>query len=331
MAILEVRGLTKHFEVRPGLFERMFGQGRTRRIKAVENVSFTIDRGEVLGLAGESGCGKSTTCLLLARLLEPTSGEILFEGQPIGALTGKALREFRRKVQIVFQDPYESLNPRFTVFDLIAEGPRALGLWDATETRERVLAMLDAVGLNPDRYRDRYPHEMSGGERQRVGIASALVMEPSLVIADEPLSMLDVSIRADILDLLRRLSERLGFSSLYVSHDLAILSNIADRLMIMYLGTIAELGPVADVVAEPRHPYGRALLEAVPAPDPRYRRPVPDIRGDIARPVDPPPGCRFAGRCPRAEAVCREDPIPAPVDVGPGHFATCRLLPEARA
>ncbi|MEZ5658692.1 MAG: ABC transporter ATP-binding protein [Burkholderiaceae bacterium] len=330
MAILEVRGLTKHFEVRPGMFERLLGGGQIQRIKAVENVSFSIEAGEVLGLAGESGCGKSTTCLLLARLLEPSSGEIIFEGRPVAGLGGEALRDFRRKVQIVFQDPYESLNPRFTVFDLIAEGPRALGLWDARETRERVQAMLDAVGLQPQRYMERYPHEMSGGERQRVGIASALVMEPSLVIADEPLSMLDVSIRADILDLLRRLSERLGFSCLYVSHDLAILSNIADRLMIMYLGTIAEIGPVAEVVAAPRHPYGRALLEAVPAPDPRYRRPVPDIRGDIARPVDPPPGCRFAGRCPKVAPVCREDPIPRPVEVGPGHYAACRLLETQR-
>lgn len=328
MAILEVRGLTKHFEVRPGFFSRLAGSGRASTIKAVENVSFSIGEGEILGLAGESGCGKSTTCLLITRLLEPTSGEILFRGEPIGGLSGAALRDYRRKTQIIFQDPYESLNPRFKVFDLIAEGPRALGLWDARETEERVLAMLADVGLDPASYRDRFPHEMSGGERQRVGIASALVMEPQLVVADEPLSMLDVSIRADILDLLRGLSERLGFSCLYVSHDLSILSNIADRLMIMYLGTVAEIGPIEEMVSAPRHPYGRALVAAVPAPDPRHRRPVPNISGDVARPVDPPPGCRFAGRCPHAIEVCRRDPLPGLVPVGPDHFAACHRLGE---
>ncbi|MEZ5838645.1 MAG: ABC transporter ATP-binding protein [Geminicoccaceae bacterium] len=326
MAVLEVRGLTRHFEVRPGLLQRLAGSGRVSTIKAVENVSFSIDEGEILGLAGESGCGKSTTCLLVGRLLEPTSGEILFRGQAVGNLSGDALRQFRRNVQIIFQDPYESLNPRFTVFDLVAEGPRALGLWDEREIGERVMRTLEDVGLRSGEYRDRYPHEMSGGERQRVGIACALVMEPRLVIADEPLSMLDVSIRADILDLLRRLSERLGFSCLYVSHDLSILSNIADRLMVMYLGTIAEIGPVRDVVTDPRHPYARALVEAVPAPDPRYRRPVPGIGGDIARPIDPPPGCRFAGRCPHVADICRRDPMPPPRPVGDRHLVACHRL-----
>lgn len=328
MAVLEIRGLTKHFEVRPGLLSRLVGEGRAQVIKAVEDVSFSIGEGEILGLAGESGCGKSTTCLLITRLLEPTSGEILFKGVPISSLAGDDLTTFRRKVQIIFQDPYESLNPRFTVFDLIAEGPRALGLWDAKETEERVLAMLAGVGLRPEDYRARYPHEMSGGERQRVGIAAALVLEPELVVADEPLSMLDVSIRADILDLLRGLSERLGFSCLYVSHDLSILSNIADRLMVMYLGMVAEIGSIEDVIATPRHPYANALVEAVPAPDPRYRRPVPKIHGDIARPVDPPPGCRFAGRCPHAADICRQDPLPALSEVGAGHFAACHRLGE---
>ena len=328
MAVLEIRGLTKHFEVRPSLLSRMLGDGGTRVIKAVEDVSFSIGEGEILGLAGESGCGKSTTCLLITRLLEPSSGEILFKGRPISALAGDDLNAFRRQVQIIFQDPYESLNPRFTVFDQIAEGPRALGLWDPKETEERVLAMLASVGLKPEEYRARYPHEMSGGERQRVGIAAALVLEPELVVADEPLSMLDVSIRAGILDLLRGLSERLGFSCLYVSHDLSILSNIADRLMIMYLGMVAEIGAIEDVIARPRHPYANALVEAVPAPDPRYQRPIPKIHGDIARPVDPPPGCRFASRCPHAAEVCRVDPLPALSNVGAGHLAACHRLGE---
>ncbi|MCG8355806.1 MAG: ATP-binding cassette domain-containing protein [Kiloniellales bacterium] len=326
MAVLEVRGLTKHFEVRPGFLGRVFGHHDAHVIKAVHDVSFSIGEGEILGLAGESGCGKSTTCLLITRLLEPSSGEIRFKDQPIAGLSGAELKDFRRRVQMIFQDPYESLNPRFTVLDLIAEGPRALGLWDAKETEERSLAMLADVGLKPDEYKARYPHEMSGGERQRVGIASALVMEPELVVADEPLSMLDVSIRAGILDLLRGLSERLGFSCLYVSHDLSILSNIADRLMVMYLGTVAEIGPVEEVIAAPRHPYTTALVEAVPAPDPRYRRPIPKIHGDIARPVDPPPGCRFAGRCPNVAEVCRSDPIPALRTMGPAHLAACHRV-----
>ncbi len=328
MAVLEVRGLTKHFEVRPGLLSRLVGEGRVRTIKAVEDVNFSIAEGEVLGLAGESGCGKSTVCLLVTRLLEPTSGEIVFDGASVSTLHGDALKTFRRSVQIIFQDPYESLNPRFTIFDLIAEGPRALGLWDAAETEERVLAMLAAVGLKPKEYRNRYPHEMSGGERQRVGIAAALVMEPRLVVADEPLSMLDVSIRADILDILRGLSERLGFSCLYVSHDLSIISNIADRLMVMYLGMVAEIGPIEAVIGKPRHPYANALVEAVPAPDPRYRRPVPKIHGDITRPIDPPPGCRFAARCPHAADKCRVDPLPALAEVGRDHFAACHRLGE---
>ena len=202
----------------------------------------------------------------------------------------------------------------------------ALRLWDEAETERHVLGMLENVGLDPDRYRERFPHEMSGGERQRVGIASALVVEPKLVVADEPLSMLDVSIRAGILDLLRDLSARLGFSCLYVSHDLSILSNIADRLMIMYLGAVAEIGPVDAVINDPRHPYAHALIEAVPAPDPRYRRPIPKISGDIARPIDPPPGCRFAPRCPHTLEACRADPPPTLDEVSPGHRAACHLL-----
>jgi len=330
MAVLEIRGLTRHFEARPSLLGRLAGSGQGHVIKAVEDVSFAIAEGEILGLAGESGCGKSTICLLITRLLEPTAGEILFKGRPIGAFDAGQMNDFRRRVQIIFQDPYESLNPRFTVFDLIAEGPRALGLWDAGETAERVPAMLARVGLKPRDYAERYPHEMSGGERQRVGIAAALVVEPELVVADEPLSMLDVSIRAGILDLLRDLSARLGFSCLYVSHDLSILSNIAHRLMIMYLGTVAEIGPTASVVARPRHPYARALVEAVPAPDPRYSRPVPKIKGDIARPIDPPPGCRFWARCPHGIAACRRDPMPVLATVGPDHEAACLRLAELR-
>ncbi len=326
MAILEVGGLTKHFDIRPGLLGRLLSGKRRQTIKAVDGVSFTLEEGTILGLAGESGCGKSTTCMMIAKLHEPTAGTIRFKGRDIAGLDRAGLRDYRLAVQLIFQDPYESLNPRFTVFDLVAEGPRALGIWSREETARRVLETLSLVGLKPEEYKDRFPHQMSGGERQRVGIACALILEPELVIADEPLSMLDVSIRAGILDLLRDLSARLNFSCIYVSHDLSILSNISERLLVMYLGMAMEIGPTDRVVRNPQHPYARALVEAVPVPDPRYKRPIPAIRGEIARPIDPPPGCRFAARCPQAMDACRRDPAPAMREVGPGHFAACHLL-----
>lgn len=299
MAILEISGLTKHFEVDPGFLGRLLSGKRKQTIKAVDGVSFAMEKGEILGIAGESGCGKSTTCLLISKLHDPTDGTIHFEGRDIARLDKNGLKDFRRKVQLIFQDPYESLNPRFTVFDLVAEGPRALGVWDRDETTRHVLETLSLVGLQPEEYKDRYPHQMSGGERQRVGIACALVLEPELVIADEPLSMLDVSIRAGILDLIRDLSHRLNFTCIYVSHDLSILSNISERLLVMYLGMAMEIGPTERVITNPQHPYAKALVEAVPVPDPRYKRPIPAIKGEIARPIDPPPGCRFASRCPQ--------------------------------
>ncbi len=326
MAIVEVSSLTKHFEINPGFLARVLGSGEARTIKSVDGVSFEVGEGEILGVAGESGCGKSTTCLLLTLLHEPTAGTIRFKGRDVSDLDAAGRREYRRQVQLIFQDPYESLNPRFTVFDLVAEGPRALGLWSPEETERRVMSTLDMVGLKALDYYTRYPHQMSGGERQRVGIACALVVEPELVIADEPLSMLDVSIRAGILDLVRDLSARMNFSCLWVSHDLSILSNISERLMIMYLGKVVEIGPTSDVIANPRHPYARALVDAVAVPDPRVRRPIPEIRGDVAQPIDPPPGCRFAARCPQAIDACRRDPAPAFREVGAGHHAACHLL-----
>ncbi len=322
MALLEVEGLTRHFHLRRSLFDRVLGGGADHVIKAVEGVSFTLDSGEILGIAGESGCGKSTTCLMITKLLEPSAGSIRFKGADIRGLKGQTLRDYRRQVQIIFQDPYESLNPRFTVFDLVAEAPRALGLWDEAETEERVLRTLGLVGLKPEAYKDRFPHEMSGGERQRVGIASALVVEPELVIADEPLSMLDVSIRAGILDLIRDLSERLHFSCIYVSHDLSILANITQRLMIMYLGQVMELGPVRQVVTSPLHPYAAALIAAVPVPDPRVKRPVPKISGDVSQPIDPPPGCRFQARCPLVIDRCRAETPPLR-ELRPEQWVSC--------
>jgi len=325
MAFLEVSGLTKHFVIHPGFLGRFLSGKHDRTIKAVDGVSFNLEQGEIMGIAGESGCGKSTTCLLISKLHEVTDGSIKFKGEDIGGLDAGGLKNYRRAVQIIFQDPYESLNPRFTVFDLVAEGPRALDLWQGEELVERVLNTLDMVGLPALDYKDRYPHQMSGGERQRVGIACALVLEPELVIADEPLSMLDVSIRAGILDLIRELSERMHFSCIWVSHDLSILSNVSERLMIMYLGMTMEVGPTNEVIANPKHPYAKALIEAVPVPDPRYRRPVPAIKGEIARPIDPPPGCRFAPRCPMAAEECRQDPPPVLREMAPGHFAACHF------
>jgi len=328
MALLELKSVNRHFEIRPGLLGRALRGQQTRWIKAVESLNVTIEEDEVLGIAGESGCGKSTTCMMIAGLAPPTAGEIHYRGERVDNLEGKALRYHRRRVQMIFQDPYESLNPRFRVFDIVAEGPRAMSLWPETEISLRVKDILAAVGLDPDKYSARFPHELSGGERQRIGIASALVMEPETVIADEPLSMLDVSIRAGILDLLRSLAQERHFSCVYVSHDLSILGNIADRLLIMYLGQAVEIGPLEQVIREPQHPYTRALIGAVPVPDPRYRRPVPRISGDIARPIDPPPGCRFAPRCPYANISCRETFLVLETSNPMRHQTACHRLDQ---
>ena len=320
MALLSVENLTKHFPVPRGLAAALRGRPPSW-IKPLENVSFEIREGEILGIVGESGCGKSTTCNIITKLLDPTSGTIRFQGEDVTRLDAQALMRYRRNVQLIFQDPFDSLNPRLRVYDLVAEAPRALGLWDEAEIARRVPAMLAMVGLPPERYAQRYPHQMSGGERQRVGIASALVAEPRLVMADEPVSMLDVSIRAGVMDLLRDLSKRMNFSCLYVSHDLSILTHLCDRVMVMYLGQLVEVATSQDLVDNPRHPYTRALVAAVPVPDPSYRRPAVEIKGEIAKPVNPPPGCRFAPRCNLATPQCST--TPAMITVGAGHTVAC--------
>jgi oligopeptide/dipeptide ABC transporter ATP-binding protein len=324
MAILEVSDLRQYFYINPGFLARTVGKKKRRVIKAVDGLSFSLEAGEIMGLAGESGCGKSTACLAISKLREPTGGTIRFKGLDIAEMNREQTRDYRRRVQLIFQDPYESLNPRFTVFNTVAEPLRALNIGDREERRRRVIDTLALAGLKPDEYLERYPHQMSGGERQRVGIASALVLEPDLVIADEPVSMLDVSIRAGILDLIRSLSERMNFSCIWVSHDLSILSNISERLMIMYLGKTMEMAPTRQIITDPLHPYTKALISAVAIPDPTYKRPVPDIRGEVSKPIDPPPGCRFQTRCPEVMDICGIEEPPL-IEAKPGHFVACHL------
>ncbi|MDM8540012.1 ABC transporter ATP-binding protein [Desulfococcaceae bacterium HSG9] len=324
MAILEVSDLKQYFYLEPTFLAKLVSGKKPRIIKAVDGMSFSIEPGEILGLAGESGCGKSTCSLAIAKLRDPTGGTIRYKGQDISKMSKPEIRKYRSEVQLIFQDPYESLNPRYTAFDTVAEPLRALTDKNKAEIRDRTFETIAMAGLDPEEYKNRYPHQMSGGERQRVGIAQALVLEPELVIADEPLSMLDVSIRAGILDLIRDMSERMNFSCIYISHDLSILSNISERLMIMYLGRIMELGVTKDVITEPYHPYARALIAAVPIPDPAYKRPIPNIKGEVAQPIDPPPGCRFQTRCLEVMDICGNTAPPLK-EIKPGHLVACHL------
>ena len=314
--LLTVRDLVKYFPVRKGVFSRQAGA-----VRAVDGVSFSVPRGKTLSLVGESGCGKSTTGRAILRLIEPTSGSVFFDGIDVRALDRAALRALRKRMQVIFQDPYGSLNPRMTVASVLSEALAAHGLGTRETRRDRVARLLELVGLPPEAA-ERYPHEFSGGQRQRYGIARALAVEPDLIVADEPVSALDVSIQAQILNLLSDLQATLGIAYLFIGHNLAVVRHISDRVAVMYLGRIVEIGSRDDVFLRPVHPYTKALLASAPDPDPNQHRERVVLTGDVPSPLAPPPGCHFHPRCPDCAAVCSQRD-PRLVEVSPGHHAAC--------
>jgi oligopeptide transport system ATP-binding protein len=318
--LVEVRGLTKHFPVRGrGLFGRQTGA-----VRAVDGVEFAIARGETLGLVGESGCGKTTTGRMLIRLIEPTQGQVLFEGKPIEGLSPAAMKPIRREMQIIFQDPYGSLNPRMKVSEIVAEPLEIHDVGTAAERQERTRKLLETVGLAAYQA-ERHPHEFSGGQRQRIGIARALALQPKLMVCDEPVSALDVSIQAQVVNLLQDLQAEFGLTYLFISHDLGVVRHICDRVAVMYLGKIVEIAPKRELYKRPQHPYTQALLGAIPVANPARRRREQVIRGDVPSPLNPPSGCRFHTRCPHAMEVCRRLE-PQLLETASGHRAACHLL-----
>jgi len=324
MPLVQVDHLRKYFPVQHGLLETLLA-GRQDHVHAVDDVSFDIQRGEVFGLAGESGSGKSTTGRAVLRLVEPTSGRVVFDGQDLGMLSGGAMRRMRRRMQVIFQDPMASLNPRMSVGAAITHPLQIHYPERSSEHRDLVLAMLDRVGLTPaPMYYDKYPHQISGGQRQRVVIARALITRPDLVLADEPIAMADVSVRALLLELMAELQRELGLTYLFITHDLATAKYICDRIGIMYLGRLCEVGALREVYADPLHPYTRALLAAVPVPDPHRRRTQKMPEGEIPNPISPPPGCRFHPRCTIARPVCAESE-PEFREAAPGHWVACHF------
>jgi peptide/nickel transport system ATP-binding protein len=315
--LLSVRGLTKHFPLKGGLLGRSPG-----KVQAVAGVSFDLRKGETLGIVGESGCGKSTTSRLIMSLMQPTAGEVVFDGQTIGS-RGLTMKEYRRQVQMVFQDSYSSLNPRMTIEEIIAFPPRVHGL-DKRASLATAHELLAAVGLNPDQFGRRYPHELSGGQRQRINIARALALRPRLLILDEPVSALDKSVQAQVLNLLVDLKAQYDLSYLFISHDLNVVQHMSDRVLVMYLGRVVEVGPVDAIYAGAAHPYTAALLASRPSMDPDRRCTEPPLSGDPPNPVNPPSGCHFRTRCAHAETICGEQ-RPALAALGGAHFAACLM------
>ncbi|MEO8497433.1 MAG: oligopeptide/dipeptide ABC transporter ATP-binding protein [Planctomycetota bacterium] len=315
--LLDVRNLSVHFPFRRGgLFNAQHGF-----IRAVDGVSFQVAEGETLGIVGESGCGKSTTARAIVKLVRPTGGEVYLDGQRIDQLSDRGMLPYRQKVQMIFQDPFASLNPRMTIGNIIAEPMNIFKLYDRSQRKLEAMRLMDLVGLNP-RFLNRYPHEFSGGQRQRIGIARALAVQPKLIICDEPVSALDVSIQAQVINLLMELQAKLGLAYVFIAHDLAVVRHIAHRVGVMYLGRLVETAPKSELYANPRHPYTQALLSAAPIPDPRAERERKrmELQGEVPSPEKIYPGCSFADRCPIAEPFCRESP---PELKGNGHKAAC--------
>jgi oligopeptide/dipeptide ABC transporter ATP-binding protein len=320
--VLQVDGLVKHYPINGGFFGRPVAH-----VRAVDGISFAIAPGETLGLVGESGCGKSTVGKAVLRLVEPSAGTIILEGEDITALGRSAMIEKRKRMQVIFQDPYSSLNPRMTAGDIVQEPLVNFGIGNRAEQRERVAALFARVGLRPDQA-SHYPHEFSGGQRQRLGIARALALGPSVIIGDEPVSALDVSVQAQVINLMVDLQEELGLSYLFVAHDLGVVEHISHRVAVMYLGKIVEIAPRKALFEVPRHPYTEALLAAVPVAHPRQRRKRAVLKGDVPSPINPPPGCRFHTRCPIAVPFCREAEPPLVADAS-GHAVACHLRAPA--
>ena len=325
MTLLEVQDLKKWFTIKQGFFGKTVGQ-----VKAVDGISFSVNEGETLGLVGESGCGKTTAGRTLLRLLEPTGGRALFEGKNIFDMAPTEVRELRQQMQIIFQDPYSSLNPRLNVETIVGESLKVHGLVSTgSELSDRVAALLEQVGLAPT-HLGRFPHEFSGGQRQRIGIARALALNPRFIVCDEAVSALDVSIQAQVINLLQELQDSLGLAYLFIAHDLSVVRHISDRVAVMYLGRIVELADQETLFADPRHPYTQALLSAIPIPKPRREKRRVTLRGDVPNPINPPAGCHFHPRCPYVMDICKNE-APQLVQLGAGHQATCHLVSQGKA